>query len=105
MVKLKGISGKTSMRTVSKMKHLNGFQVFFQYGCTHIKRCSFTCHHSRFMRWQVAPFREKRSSDLVMNVKPSKAMPASLELLNEAYDECSKACAEYAKTFNPWVRY
>ncbi|ERN10192.1 hypothetical protein AMTR_s00171p00012760 [Amborella trichopoda] len=39
---------------------------------------------------QAALVREKRSSDLVMDVKPGKAIPASLELLNEKYDECSK---------------
>ncbi|KAL4190581.1 hypothetical protein AMTRI_Chr07g76460 [Amborella trichopoda] len=75
MVKLKGISRKTSMRNVSKIKDSNGFQVVLQYGYTHIKWCSFTCHQIRCMRW--------RSSHLVMDVKPSKAMLSSLELLNE----------------------
>ncbi|ERN14845.1 hypothetical protein AMTRI_Chr02g213100 [Amborella trichopoda] len=102
MVKLKGISGKRIRRNVSKMKHLNGFQVFSSMVAHTPSGAVFTRSEQKVydvVLKQAALVREKRISDLVFDVKPGKAMPASLDLLNGAYDRCGEVCAEYAKTF------
>lgn len=48
---------------------------------------------------QAALVKRHSASGQDMEVKPEIALPATLSLLNEAYNRCGEVCAEYAKTF------